>query len=194
MNNKFKAIIKIVSAMAPALLFGASVGGLAGVSSTYAGERARIYKLYRETDADFALAQSREMKSLDESYNMGLISEEEYKDKKDYLSSDDFTKSIIELDTSLDDEIKSLKDTKQKYVVSSLVLLTSMIASNGVCWFFYPNKSRELLGKATIDWRTSKLKTKEPEPIVLDLDEAEKISKRRIKRVEDYDEEIVHKK
>lgn len=189
MSNKIIAVLKMAGILAPAIVLGLSTAGIGTAYAVYSKEKSRIFKLYRETDKDFSFAQTQQIEILDKDFHSGLIDEEEYNEKKEYLSSDKFTQSVMELDTTLDDEIKSLKNSKVKFLIATYTSLATWLISGGISCYFYPGKIKEHIMKKEIYKNASKYPTKTPKPIIYKLEE-EKESKSARKRLEDYHEEV----
>ena len=190
MSNKVTAVLKMAGILAPAIILGLSTAGIGTAFAVYSKEKSRIYKLYRDTDEDFSRAQTQQMEILDEDFNSGLIDELEYNEKKDYLSSDRFTQSVMDLDTTLDDEIKSLKNTRTKFIIATYSALATWLISGGVSCGFYPGKVKEYLLKREIQKNAAKITPPPPKPIVYTLNDDDLESKGDRKSLEDYHEEV----
>ena len=190
MKQGIKTVLKTTSMLVPALIFALSAAGLGTAHAAYAKEKERIYKLYRETDEDFSRAQRLQQDNLDEDFKAGLLTREEYDEKKEYLSSDKFTESVIELDSTLDDEVKLLKDSKNKFLIAAYSTFATGLISGGLSCAIYPEKIKELRAKLEIHKNASKNKDELPKPIVYNLDEERKTqSKTERKKMSDYHEE-----
>ena len=184
------AILKMAGVLAPAVVLGLSTIGIGTAFAVYTEERSRIYKTYRETDEDFLRAQSYQMEILNNDLKNGIINDEEYNKKKEYLSSDDFTQSVIDLDTTLDDEIKSLKDSRNRFLIATGSMFGSLLVSGGIACAIYPDKVRELLVKHEIHKNAKKSIPQTPPPIIYDIDKEEPEKKKERKSLEDYREEV----
>ena len=158
MKNNLGKILKLTTVLAPALVFGISAAGLGTAHAVYIKEKERVYKLYRETDEDFSSAQRMQLDNLEEDFKAGQITEEEYNEKKEYLSSDKFTESVIELDTTLDDEVKSLKNKKDQFFLAAYSSFTMGLIAGGLSCAIYPERIKEMLVKAEMHKNATKNK------------------------------------